>query len=83
MPDRQTLSLELVAYMQSTLDQNCVAWQAAHKAVMLLEADIIAADAAAKDAEDKRQSFFAVTAECLPEILVHRDCCHGSCTVPY
>lgn len=60
-----------------------MAWQAAHDAVMLLEADIIAADAAAKDAEDKRQSYFKVTAECLPEIVVHRVCCHGSCTVSY
>ena len=68
--------------MQNTLDKNLVAWQAAHDAVMLLEADIIAADAAAKVAKDKRGSCFQVCAECLPGILVCIVCCHSSCTVP-
>ncbi len=79
MSDRHTLTLKLVAYMQSTLNKHFLAWRAARNAVRLLEDDIIDADAAAADAEDKRQSFVQVTAQCVPETLVHRV---GSCTVP-
>ncbi len=82
MPDRQTLSLELVVCMQNDADKHFKARQAADKAVEALEADIVTADAAANVAEVKRQSHYQVTAEHLPDILVNRVCCHSSCAVP-
>ena len=82
MPDRQTLSFELVVCMQNDAHKHFKAWQTANKAVEALEADIGTADAAANVAEDKQQSYYQVTAEHLPEVFVHRVCCHSSCTVP-
>lgn len=43
--------------MQNEFDKCFVAWQAAHNTVIVLEADTVAADAAAHIAEDKRESY--------------------------
>lgn len=67
--------------MQNDLDKCYVAWQAADNTVTVLEADIVAADAAADVAEAKRKSYSQVSVDaCLMSVCAV--CCHSSSIVP-